>query len=120
MPNWPALLDQLDEVVVSTFDQGGVQFQKMVNGAPSGAGVAITCEFNAAAVDQQIADGVVSTISRPTAWIHFADFPAGVTPEQGDRLVLTTGLHVGTWAIDDVAPNGDNTGATVRLRKASR
>lgn len=116
---WRAIADRLDADVVHTFDEGGVQLQKMAAGAPQGAPIPIPAEFDGAYVDQSIQDGQLVSTTRPMAWLHYDDLTAaGTAVAVADRLVLTTGPNAGTYTVDSLEPNSDNTGATVRLRRS--
>lgn len=120
MPSWHDLADRLDQVVVHTFDNTGVTLQKMAAGAPSGAPIPIAAEFDSAYVDESVgSDGMVVSTTRPAAWIHYADLPAGVTVEPNDRIViLAPAPNADTYIVDSLVPNGDNTGVMLRLKKS--
>jgi hypothetical protein len=115
MPNWRALADAVDRAAVRTFDFGGVLFQKMANGVASGAAVPVPAEFDGAFKSLQLEDGGEAPTMQPTAWVHYADFPPGVRPEEEDRLAIPAGPFAGVYAIAQEEPNGEGTGALLRL-----
>ena len=116
---WRDLADKLDEVVVHAFDEGGISLQKMANGAPQGDPIPLPAEFDSAYVDQSIQDGMTVSTTRPAAWLHYADLvAAGTTVAVNDRLVIASGPNAGTWSIDSLEPNSDNTGVMLRLKVA--
>jgi len=115
---WRDLATKLDEVVVHAFAEGGISLQKMASGAPQGDPIPVPAEFDSAYVDQSIQDGMTVSTTRPAAWIHYADLPDGVEIAQNDRLVVAAGPNAGTWSIDSLEPNSDNTGVMLRLKVA--
>jgi hypothetical protein len=89
----------------------------MVGGQPQGNPVAIPAEFDSAYVDQSLSDGVVVSTTRTAAWLHYGDLPAGVMPAPGDRLIVAApSPDAGTYTIDSLEPNSDNTGVMLRLK----
>ena len=115
---WRDLADELDGQVVSTFDELGVSLQKMAAGQPSGDPVPVPAEFDAAYVDQSLgSDGVLVSTTRPVAWLHYADLPAGIVVAVGDRLVVAApSPNAGTYTVDSLEPNSDVTGVMLRLK----
>jgi hypothetical protein len=114
---WRYLADRLDGVTVSTFDEGGVSLQKMAAGVTAGVPIPLPVEFDAAYVDQSVQDGLVVSTTRPAAWIHYADLPAGVVLAPGDQLLVAApSPNVGTYVVDSIEPNSDRTGAMLRLK----
>src|SRR5262245_16150370 len=58
MPSrWRDLAEQLDRVVVHTFDYGKVSFQKMNGSTPVGAPVQLPAEYEANVVTLDVQDG---------------------------------------------------------------
>jgi hypothetical protein len=115
---WRDLAADLDAEVVHTFDETGVTLQKMAAGQPSGAPIAVPAEFDAAYIDQSLGpDGVYISTTRPVAWLHYADLPAGVAVAIGDRLIAAApSPNAGTYTVDSLEPNSDKTGVMLRLK----
>ena len=114
---WRDLADRVDQVAVRTFDFGGITFQKMAEGVASGAAFGIPAEFDGAFKELQLQDGVEAATMQPVAWVHYADFPADVRPEEDDRLTVPAGPFAAIYAIAQVEPNSDGNGALLRLVK---
>lgn len=117
---WRDLATRLDRAAVHAFDYGGVSFQKMANGAPSGAAVPIPGDFSAAFVEVGGGDRVEGATRSVVIDVHFGDFPVGVRPAAGDRIILATGDAAGTYVIDSAEDNDHLTGALLRLRKRTK
>ena len=117
MPAWRDLAQRLDRTVVHTFDCGDVTFQKKVDGVADGAPVPLPAEFDATNVSLDMLDGnQISTVGK-ALYVHYADLPTGVTIEIEDRFIVASGEAAGTYAVDDVQPNSDMTGAQVLLKR---
>lgn len=112
---WRDLADRVDRVAVRTFDFVGITFQKMANGVAVGAAVPIPAEFDGAFRELQLQDGVEAATMQPVAWVHYADFPPDVRPEEDDRLTVPAGPFADTYAIAQVEANNDGNGAILRL-----
>ena len=117
---WRDEAEWLDRGVVRAFDYGGVSFQKMLNGAASGAAVPLPGDFSAAFLEVGGGDRVEGASRSPVIRVHFADFPDGVRPAAADRIILASGNGAGTYVIDAAEGNDDLTGALLRLRKATK
>jgi hypothetical protein len=93
-----------------------VLFQKMNGAAVVGTPVAIPAEYDGAYLALS-EDGITAGTRKPTFTIHYGDFPEGVRPKGGDRLVVGTGEAAGTYDIDHYEENGDRTGAVLIVRR---
>jgi hypothetical protein len=113
---WRDLADQLDKVVVTTFDYGDITFQKVASGVPSGEPVPVPAEYIANAISIDVQDGnQVSSLS-PAVTFRLVDL-GNLTCEVGDRFILASGAAAGTYEVDDVQPDDDRTGATAKLKR---
>lgn len=113
---WRALAAALDREVVHAFDHGDVTFQKMNGAAPIGAPVAIPAEYDGAYLSLSD-DGLTAGTRKPSFTVHYGDFPPGVRPKSGDRLVVITGEVAGTYDVDHYEEDADRTGAVLIVRK---
>ncbi len=115
---WRDLATAMDAVVVHTFDETGVSLQKMgAGGVTVGLPIPIPAEFDSAYVDETVgSDGMVVSTTRPAAWLHYGDLPAGTVVAAGDRIVVAGGPNAGTYTVDSLEPNSDNTGVMLRLK----
>ena len=117
---WRDLAERLDRAVVRAFDYGGVSFQKMNGEAAVGAPAPLPAEFDGNFVSLDMNDGSQVSTASKVLFVHYGDLPAGVTIEAGDRFILASGHAAGTYEVDDAEPNGDLTGAVVRLKLLTR
>jgi len=113
---WRDLAAALDRATVRAFDYGDVLFQKMDGDVPVGEPFTIPAEYDGAYLALS-GDGLTAGTRKPSFTVHYGDFPVGVLPRSGDRLVVTTGEAAGTYAIDHYEENGDRTGAVLLIRK---
>jgi hypothetical protein len=114
---WRDQAERLDRNVVRAFDYGDVIFQKMDGDVAVGAPASLPAEFDATNVSLDMLDGnQISTVGK-ALYVHYADLPTGVTIETEDRFIIASGEAAGTYAVDDVQPNADMTGAQVLLKR---
>ncbi len=113
---WREQAAALDRATVRAFDYGDVFFQKMNGATLIGAPVPIPAEYDGAYLALS-EDGIAGGTRKPSFTVHYGDFPTGVRPKSGDRLVVATGEAAGTYDVDHYEENGDRTGAVLIVRK---
>ncbi len=114
---WRDLADDLDAATVTTFDYGNVSLQKMAAGVVSGDPIPLPAEFDGAFVTLDMGDGTQASTVGTALVIHYGHLPDGIMLEVKDRFILADGPAAGVYVIDDLQPNEDRTGATVRLKR---
>ncbi|MCW5737361.1 MAG: hypothetical protein KIS73_24765 [Enhydrobacter sp.] len=113
---WRDAAAALDRATVRAFDYGDVFFQRILAGAPAGAPFALPAEYDGAFLSLSD-EGVVGGTRKPSFIVHYGDFPGGILPKSGDRVIVATGAAAGTYEVDHLEENGDRTGAVLIVRK---
>lgn len=113
---WRDAAAALDRATVRAFDHGDVFFQKILVGAAVGAPLPIPAEYDGAFLSLGD-EGVVGGTRKPAFTVHYGDFPEGVRPKSGDRVIVASGEAAGTYEVDHLEENGDRTGAVLIVRK---
>lgn len=116
---WRDEAARLNRLAVKAFDYGGVSFQKMNGVITVGPPVPIPGDFSAAFLEVGGGDRVEGASRSPAIDVHYGNFPDGVRPEAGDRIILASGEAAGIYVVDTPEDNEDRTGAMLRLRKAT-
>ena len=121
--DWQKAGAKVDRIAVHTFDHGGGDparqplYQLRHRGANDGPAFRLPAIFDAG--HQEVrpdADVKISGIEAVLE-VHFADFPPGKAPRIDDRVTVPTGPKAGTYKVDDVQPNDDQTGAKLPLKR---
>lgn len=118
---WRDRAARVDRSAARAFDYGDVYFQKVAGLDDPAERFKVPADFDGAFVEAG-SERVEGATRSPSVTVHFGDFEKqqpGLRPEEDDRFILDEGEAAGTYVVDSVEENGDRTGATCRLRKAS-
>jgi hypothetical protein len=118
---WRDLADELDRLVVETFDYGGVTLQKVdAAGQPAGDPIPLPAEFESGFVRVDTGDGTEAVSTGPALTFHYGHLADGVEVAERDRFIVSSGKAAGTYVVDLLEPNADRTGATARLKRLTK